>query len=114
MAAVRDRQAGRLTAVLPVTGTQFANQDAATQDGLLAGWGDVLGCHAAVASPVVQVGWCDAARPADPDEHLAWVDELSATHARDDARRSSATRRATATWSARSSTRRSCTTRSCG
>jgi hypothetical protein len=84
VAAVRDRQAGRLTAVLPVTGTQFANQDAATQDGLLSGWGDVLGCHAAVASPVVQVGWCDAARSADGDEHLAWVEELSATHARDD------------------------------
>lgn len=84
VAAVRDRQAGRLTAVLPVTGTQFANQDDATQDGLLAGWGDVLGCHAAVASPVVQVGWCDAARPADPDEHFDWVDELSSTRARDD------------------------------
>jgi hypothetical protein len=81
VAAIRDRRVGRLTAVLPVTGAQFANQDPAARDHLLAGWGDVLGGNATSASPVAQVGWSDVAAPADLDDHLRWADELAATHA---------------------------------
>ena len=80
VAAVRDRRAGRLTAVFPVTGAQFANQDPAAQDTLLAGWGDVLGGHATGASPVVQVGWSDVAAPADPGDHHEWADDLLTAH----------------------------------
>jgi hypothetical protein len=79
VAAVRDRRAGRLTAVLPVGGAQFANQDSAAQDALLAGWGDVLGSHATGASPVIQVGWSDVAGPADLDAHHHWAATLSAS-----------------------------------
>jgi hypothetical protein len=85
MAAVRDRRAGRLTAVLPVTGAQFANQDPAAQDSLLAGWGDVLGGNATAASPVVQMGWSDVAATADPAGQLHWADDLISAHTDDGA-----------------------------
>lgn len=71
--AVRDRRAGRLTAVVPVTGAEFANQDPLAQDTLLAGWGDVLGANATVASPVVQVGWSDLCAATDLADHLDWA-----------------------------------------
>jgi hypothetical protein len=73
VAAVRDRRASRLTAVLPVDGAQFACQDPAAQDALLAGWGDVVGGNAAVGSPVVQVGWSDLATPSGLVDHRAWA-----------------------------------------
>jgi len=73
LAAVRDQRAGRLTAVLPVDGAQFACQDPAAQETLLAGWGDVVGSSAAVGSPVVQIGWSDTATPSELADHRAWA-----------------------------------------
>ena len=70
-----DRRAGRLTAVLVVEGAQFACQDTGAQDALLASWGDVLGGTAATGSPVVQIGWSDAATMSGLAEHRRWADD---------------------------------------
>lgn len=73
MAAVCDRRTGRLTAVLVVGGAQFACQDTGAQDALIASWGDVLGGTAATGSPVVQIGWSDAATMSGLAEHRRWA-----------------------------------------
>lgn len=72
--AVRDRRGSRLTAVLPVAGTQFANQDPDAQDALLARWGEVLGAAATSGRAVVQTGWSDRCAPADLTDHDDWAD----------------------------------------
>jgi hypothetical protein len=73
IAAVRDLRAARLTAVLPVTGAEFANQDPDAQDTLLASWGDMLGGNTTGASPIVQLGWSEVAGPARLDDHHHWA-----------------------------------------
>lgn len=75
VAAVATQQGCRLTAVLPVGGSQFAALDPGGQDGLLDGWGGVLSVFADAASPVVQVGWSEMAVPEDLTGHRAWCDE---------------------------------------
>lgn len=74
LAAVCDRRAGRLTVVLVVEGGQFACQDPAAQDVLLASWGEVLAGHATTGSPVVQIGWCDVATHSGLADHRRWAD----------------------------------------
>lgn len=75
VAAVASQQGSRLTAVLPVRGSQFAALDPGGQDGHLDGWGGALSAFADVASPVVQVGWSEVAVPDDLSGHRAWCDE---------------------------------------
>lgn len=75
VAAVASQQGYRLTAVLPVRGSQFAALDPDGQDGLLDGWGGVLSAFADVASPVAQVGWSEMAVPDDLTSHRVWCDE---------------------------------------
>jgi hypothetical protein len=75
VAAVATRRGSRLTAVLPVRGSQFAALDRDGQDGLLDGWGGVLSGFAEVASPVVQIGWSELVVPDDLARHRSWCNE---------------------------------------
>jgi hypothetical protein len=72
-AIVCDRRAGRATVVMTVAGSQFACQDPAAQDALLAAWGTALATNATAGNPVVQVGWSDAARPSSLAGHRQWA-----------------------------------------
>lgn len=71
--AVRDREAGTLTALLDVAGPEFVTQPRAEQESLLAGWGDVLAQFATEGSPVLHVGWSDFARPSGMSQHVEWL-----------------------------------------
>lgn len=74
MAAVRDRNAHTLTAVLPVSGPEFVTQPRTDQERLLTGWADVLGQFAPERSPVVHLGWCDLARQSGLRQHVDWLE----------------------------------------
>jgi len=74
MAAVRDRRAGTVTAVVRVHGHGFPLASAAEQDGLLAGWSAALSPFARERTPVASVTWQEWAHPVDSDTHRAFLD----------------------------------------
>jgi hypothetical protein len=71
--AVLDAQFGTLTALVPVTGTEFLLQDAPDQHHLLARWGDLLGQFATPGQAVSHLCWSDIAEPSGITEHRAWL-----------------------------------------
>lgn len=76
VAAVRDRRTACLTVLVPVKVGQFAGADAGTQDVLLAGWGNVLAAHAAMDSPVTQIGWTHQSMSSNLAGHREWLNGL--------------------------------------
>lgn len=71
--AVLDAQSGTLTALVPVTGTEFLLRDAPDQHHLLARWGDLLGQFATPGQAVSHLCWSDIAEPSGITEHRAWL-----------------------------------------
>lgn len=71
---VLDERKGRATAVLRVSGRQFALVAPEEKDRLLDGWGRVLATFA-TRRPVVQVSWSAVGTPSGLGEHRAWVAE---------------------------------------
>lgn len=74
--AVRDNQAGTLTALVPAAGPEFLTRSRGEQEQLLNGWGDVLAQFAPERSPVVHLGWSDTARQSGLRQHVAWLDGI--------------------------------------
>lgn len=85
MAAVRDRQAHTLTALIPTTGPEFVTQPRPEQERLLTGWADVLGQFAPERSPLVHLGWCDLARQSGLRQHVDWLESSDRGDVDDDA-----------------------------
>jgi hypothetical protein len=84
VAVVRDRRAGTLSLVLPVTGAGFPVASLREQDGLLAGWGAALAPLARARCPVSRVTWQEWAHPvgvAGHREFLVSLDRPTATTA---------------------------------
>ncbi|HET7487954.1 MAG TPA: SCO6880 family protein [Acidimicrobiales bacterium] len=73
LGAVRDTEAGTLTAALRVAGPPFVVQPRSEQERLVAGWGDVLNAFATEGGPVTHVSWSDLAAPSGLKAHRAWL-----------------------------------------
>ena len=72
MAAVVDRHTGAVTAMLRVSGREFALIDRLEQERVLAGWGDALAAFCKERTAVRAVRWFEWSAPADASEHLRW------------------------------------------
>ena len=81
MAAVVNRRTGELTAMLRVSGREFALIDRLEQERVLAGWGDALAAFCKERSAVSAVRWFEWSAPADASEHLRWSRTQIATDA---------------------------------
>ncbi|MCB1029288.1 MAG: hypothetical protein KDB24_16175 [Microthrixaceae bacterium] len=75
---VLDESKGRATALLRVSGKQFALVSPEEKDRLLDGWGRVLSTFA-TRRPVVQVSWSAVGTPSGLGEHRAWAAEQGGT-----------------------------------
>lgn len=91
LGALRDAQDGTLSVVVPVAGPQFALAEPATQEHLLAGWGEALNQFATEGSAVARVSWSDFVRPSGMSDHRDWLDaetvEIQDSEAADSYRR---------------------------
>jgi hypothetical protein len=63
LGAVHDVRHRTLTAVVPVGSAQFVLEASAEQEGMVAGWGDVLSQFASEGGGVAHVAWSDLVRP---------------------------------------------------
>ncbi|HWL43024.1 MAG TPA: hypothetical protein VNQ73_08775 [Ilumatobacter sp.] len=66
---VRDRAAGTLSMVLPVSGGGFPVASPAEQDGIVAAWGAALAPIARARSPISRVTWQEWCHPVGVDGH---------------------------------------------
>lgn len=73
LGAFRDRHRRTLTAVVPVSGSQFVVAPRAEQERLLSAWGDLLAQYAVERGVVTHLSWSDLARPSGMAEHTAWL-----------------------------------------
>jgi hypothetical protein len=73
LGAVRDCRRHTLTAAVRVAGPQFVVQSRRDQEGLLAGWGDILNQFAVERGVVTHLAWSDLAAPSGLDDHRGWL-----------------------------------------
>ena len=73
LGVVRDRRAGTVTVVLPVSAAGFAVSSPAEQDALVAGWAATLAPLARDRCPVVRVTWQHWTFPAGVDVHRRFL-----------------------------------------
>ncbi|MBI5738875.1 MAG: hypothetical protein HY997_23690 [Mycolicibacterium neoaurum] len=83
MAAVRDRRAGTVTAVLRVHGHGFSLASASEQDAMLAAWSSALSPFARERSPVSNVTWQEWAHPIGSEAHREFLVSIG-VHSRAD------------------------------
>jgi len=76
IAAVRDRKAGTVTAVLRAQGRGFPLSSPGEQDGLLAAWGGALAPFARERAAVTRVCWHEWAHPVGADGHRQFLAEV--------------------------------------
>lgn len=76
IAAIRDRRAGTVTAVLRAQGSGFPLSSPTEQDGLLAAWGAALAPFARERAAVSRVCWHEWAHPVGADGHQQFLTDL--------------------------------------
>lgn len=74
-AIIRDNAERTATAVLRVSGREFALCERGDQQRLLAQWGDALAAFCAERAPVAKVRWIEWAAPAGLDDQLDYLDQ---------------------------------------
>lgn len=73
IAIVRDRLAGTLSLVMPVTGGGFSVASPAEQDGIVAAWGAALAPIVRARSPISRITWQDWSRPVGVSAHRSFL-----------------------------------------
>lgn len=73
LGAVRDAERATLTAAVRVAGAEFVVQSRTDQEGLLAGWGDLLNQFALERGAVAHLCWSGLAAPSELEQHRGWL-----------------------------------------
>ncbi len=76
---IADRREHLLSGVLRIRGREFALIERASQDRLLAGWGEVLAGFCRERTSVARVAWSEWAAPAGLEDHLRFVEREAAS-----------------------------------